>query len=171
MLHPPAGVSLRLATLDDVPACARLHAACWRAAYGPIVAPERLEGRLDVARFEESWRTRLEGGDERLLAVSEGVPIGFAASGPSRDADRPTPLELHALYVAEQHWGRGVGRLLLAEELGGQDASLWVLEDNVRARRFYQRLGFRADGSRKEHPSLLVQEVRLVRRGGHPVRA
>ena len=171
MLHPPAGVSLRLATPDDVPACARLHVACWRAAYGPLVAPELLEGRLDLARFEEAWRTRLEGGEQRLLAVSDGVPIGFAASGPGRDADRPTPRELYALYVAEAHWRRGVGRLLLAEELDGQDASLWVLEDNARARRFYERLGFEPDGCRREHAALLVQELRLVRRSGHPVRA
>ncbi len=171
VLIPPPGVSLRLATLDDVAALALLHQQCWREAYSPIVDGELLEAQLDLKRSEDNWRTQIENGRKRLIAVRDGVPIGFAASGPGRDDDLPTPRELYALYVAEAEWGSGVGRLLLAEELRGESASLWVLEDNKRARDFYARHGFERDGARKKYDELDVWEIRLVRRVDHPVRA
>lgn len=163
-------MSLRLATLDDAPACARLHLQCWREAYGSLVDPDRLEARLDVARSEQSWRTRIEQGERRLVAVRDDAPVGFSVSGPPRDDAPPTGLELMALYVARAEWGRGIGRLLLAAELDGEAAHLWVLEDNLRARGFYERHGFVTDGAREKDASLDAWEVRMVRRVDHPVR-
>ncbi len=154
-----------------MPALARLHQQCWREAYSPIVDEALLEAKLDLRRSEEVWRTQIEAGRKRLIAVRDGVPIGFASSGPGRDADLPTERELYALYVAAAEWGRGIGRLLLAEELAGDEASLWVLEGNTRARSFYERNGFACDGARKKYDELGVWEVRMVRRVDHPVRA
>ena len=162
---------MRTATLDDVAACARLHVQCWREAYGPIVDGARLAAAIDVGRWEERWRAQLAGGAQRLLALRGDVPVGFSTSGPGRDDDAPTALELYGLYVARPEWGRGIGRLLLAEELAGESASLWVLEANERARGFYARHGFATDGARKEHAPLDAWEVRMVRRVDHPVRA
>ena len=60
---------------------------------------------------------------------------------------------LEALYVRPRAWGGGLARRLHAaavEELerrGGERARLWVLEGNERARRFYERHGWRADGT------------------------
>ncbi len=170
MLIPPPGVSLRLATLDDVTALALLHQQCWREAYSPIVDNALLEARLDLRRSEDTWRTKIEEGSQRLIAVRDDVPIGFVASGAGRDDDPPTPRELYALYVARSDWGSGVGRLLLAEELRGESASLWVLEDNTRARDFYTRHGFEWDGARKRFDGLDAWEIRMVRRVDHPVR-
>ncbi len=168
---PPPGVSLRLATLDDVTALALLHRQCWREAYSSIVGEALLETQLDLGRSEDNWRTQIENGRKRLIALRGGVPIGFSSSGPSRDSDRPATRELYALYVAEAEWGRGVGRLLLAEELRGESASLWVLEENVRARDFYVRHGFAWDGARKRFDELGVWEVRMVRHVDRPVRS
>ena len=52
-------------------------------------------------------------------------------------------------------WGRGVSRLLLAvavrmlAEVGLDDITLWVLEGNQQARRFYEACGFKPDGTRQ----------------------
>ena len=44
---------------------------------------------------------------------------------------------------------------------GSSEASLWVLEDNARARRFYEARGWRADGAaRPWHTDLPLVEVR-----------
>lgn len=66
------------------------------------------------------------------------------------------------------HWGSGVGRELISagekrlRELGHVDAILWVLEDNPRARRFYERAGWNDDGGRRSITflGLEVPEVR-----------
>ena len=64
-----------------------------------------------------------------------------------------TPPWLEALYVRPQAWGSGVADELHAwaiEELRAAcvaTARLWVLEANARARRFYERRGWCADGT------------------------
>lgn len=53
-----------------------------------------------------------------------------------------------SIYFLPQYIGKGYGKLLLdavvgeLEQLGFHDIFLWVLEDNLRARRFYERAGF-----------------------------
>jgi len=60
--------------------------------------------------------------------------------------------ELYALYVAPAWWSTGTGRALMGHVLtalradGFPRAVLWVLADNARARRFYERAGFTPDG-------------------------
>jgi ribosomal protein S18 acetylase RimI-like enzyme len=64
-----------------------------------------------------------------------------------------------------------VGTALMAagiealRELGYSEVILWVLEDNPRARRFYEREGWALDGSRKDDEFLgvPVTEVRYRR--------
>jgi hypothetical protein len=52
----------------------------------------------------------------------------------------------------------GIGRSLLETSLDGlrstdrQVATLWVLETDRCARGFYERLGWRPDGARMDHP-------------------
>jgi len=92
--------------------------------------------------------------------------IGYASFGPERDADgipirhqagpaRPpgvSSAELYAIYVTPAWWSTGAGRDLLRRVLQETQAEgyprivLWVLERNTRARRFYERSGFRLDG-------------------------
>jgi GNAT superfamily N-acetyltransferase len=93
--------------------------------------------------------------------------IGYASFGPERDVlDMPWPYpltsagsggkvaELYALYVHPTWWSTGTGRALMDQVLAKVRAAgygcitLWVLEANARARRFYQRAGFIPDGAR-----------------------
>ena len=59
-------------------------------------------------------------------------------------------------------WGDGSGPALLAASLdalrasGFATASLWVLEDNPRARRFYEREGWAVDGGQRQEDVLGV---------------
>ena len=51
-----------------------------------------------------------------LVAVDDGAVVGFAAYGSFRDDARWPGYRLtveHTVHVAEGHWGRGVGRVLV----------------------------------------------------------
>lgn len=157
-------VTLRDAVPADAAACAAMHRNCWREAYADIADPTLLQTRLaDVGRWLSSWQRHLESGPPRILAEVDGEIIGFAVAGPSRDPEPPVPDELYAVYVREYWYGSGVAQALLEAALGDKAASLWVLEENARARAFYARNGFVVDGAREWYAGLGAWEVRMVR--------
>lgn len=162
-------VTYRPAATSDAVIAAHMHRECWREAYTPIVGASRLSAQLDNPAYQleqtQRWRAGILDGPPRILAVANGEPIGFASAGPSRDDPPVRDLELYALYVREAWYGAGVGRRLLHEVIGDRAASLWVLEANARARGFYDRHGFRADGALKVWTPMQVPEVRMIRPG------
>ena len=82
----------------------------------------------------------------------------FASYAPSRDEDAPEGTgEVPAIYVDPAAVGTGIGRELFAEaavalqEAGFTRATLWVLEANASARRFYEKAGWSWDGAVSTH--------------------
>jgi phosphinothricin acetyltransferase len=98
------------------------------------------------------WLARQESsGNPALVADDAGTVVGWSAYGDFRDSVRWPGYRLtveHSIHVDERHWGRGVGRALMAEladqarhagkrvMVGGIDGS------NDRSIRFHERLGF-----------------------------
>ena len=82
-----------------------------------------------------------------LVAVRDGHPVGLAAF---------EACWLHGLYVVPEEWGGGVaGRLHDAAVAAMPDCPelrLWTLEANHRARRFYERRGWRLNGETRVVP-------------------
>ncbi|HEY2477584.1 MAG TPA: GNAT family N-acetyltransferase [Solirubrobacterales bacterium] len=96
---------------------------------------------------------------------------GFVTYGPSRDEDLPGLAEIRALYVDPDCHRGGLGRMLMAEARsrlaaeGYEEAFLWVLRGNTRGATFYEREGWRPDGTtRLENPYDIVSEVHRFRR-------
>jgi ribosomal protein S18 acetylase RimI-like enzyme len=164
----PPGVTLRTATADDAEAGAELHLACWREAYGPYVDPEILEERLaGHDRWVAAWERQLSVGPPRTLALDGNEPVGFAVAGPSRKDDAPVDLELYALYTRAAWWGSGLGAALLHAVAPNGPCWLFVLEANTRARAFYRRHGFEADGHGQLYQGFGTWEIRMVRADDH----
>jgi GNAT superfamily N-acetyltransferase len=159
----PDGVRIRQARVDDAEALAVLHHECWDDAYTGLVPQQVLDDwRRDLAGRVERWRQQLGERQSTLLAEADDGPVGFVRTGPGRDDDIDLGLELIALYVRAAWWSTGLGRSLFEQAMGDLPAYLWVVEGNARAIRFYERQGFRRDGSSKEMPEGL--HVRMIRR-------
>jgi ribosomal protein S18 acetylase RimI-like enzyme len=79
--------------------------------------------------------------------------VGTVLAGPDPD-DRALG-HLARLNVAPERWAEGIGRRLYdaamasMAEAGFPAATLWVLERNPRARRWYERLGWKLTDARK----------------------
>lgn len=165
---------VRKAVDGDAQAIASLHIKSWQSAYRRQLPDEFLDHLSnELERRTEFWRTHIStaglGRHEIWTAKVETRLNGFAALGPARDADADAAAELYAMYVDPECWSQGVGRTLLAHSserlaaLGYSIAILWVLESNIRARRFYERAGWRADGGSKIESlpdSVTLREVR-----------
>ncbi len=167
-------MQVRRARLDDAAAIAEVHVRTWQDAYEHVFGAERLAG-VTVEQRLPMWRQILRDPAQTALVVEDetGRIVGWCTVAPSRDADADG--ELWGIYVLSEAWGSGAGTALMAagldalRESGYGEAILWVLEDNPRARRFYEREGWTLDGLRKEDQFLgvPVTEVRY-RRGLTP---
>ena len=165
---------LRPLALDDCDELGRVHIAVWRDAYSGIMPDDYLAGLSDE-RSADRWRAVAgqppDAPARTLVVVDErGRLAGFGSAGPSRDDDAPTEWELYAVNLAAAARGTGVADRLLDELLDDRDATLWVLEDNARARAFYTRRGFVDEGGRDQHPATGAPEMRLVRRASPTMR-
>ncbi|GAA1491200.1 GNAT family N-acetyltransferase [Brachybacterium sacelli] len=157
--------------LEDAEALARIHVRSWEVAYAHLIQGEQWFGREAVVRRTAQWKTWLtpgtRGADEGICRAgrdAEGTVIGLAASWPPRDAQPVPPRELSLLYIEEAWFGTGLGRALAEAILEHGPATVWVAEENPRARRFYEKLGFAADGATQVEEHLGgIRDVRMVR--------
>ncbi len=159
----------------DLTAVAELHALSRRVTYRGIIPDAQLRATT-AARLRRGWAERVtrESGTHRLyLAEAGGELRGFSYLGPG-DEDEPVPPGTGVLYAIHVHpdaQGRGVGRALMDRclrtfvEWRYARAILWVLDGNDRARRFYERAGWRHDGTVRESPigAALTRQLRYVR--------
>jgi GNAT superfamily N-acetyltransferase len=154
-------VNVRPAVPEDAAAVTAVHVASWEGTYRGVFPDDLLDGPdLAVSRLR-GWQRLLGEPAARtvdLVAEDDGDQIvGLFHAGPSRDEDAgPDTAEVMMIYASPDAWGTGVGRGLMTAALdllrdaGFTEVTLWVLDSNDRARRFYERAGFTADGATKD---------------------
>ncbi|MGH7920337.1 MAG: GNAT family N-acetyltransferase [Candidatus Dormibacteraceae bacterium] len=170
---------IREATLGDAGAVALVHVRSWQAAYAGHLPQDYLDN-LSVEQRRRSWEQILSATDwprtGTLVAEVEGKVersiAGFVSIFPTRDGDRDpaTTGEVGAIYVLAEAWGKGIGRALMRSaldrltEAGFSAATLWVLDSNDRARRFYEAGPWRLEGATKrdDRPGFAIDEVRYA---------
>ncbi|HWB21899.1 MAG TPA: GNAT family N-acetyltransferase [Gaiellaceae bacterium] len=162
-------MEIRTATGSDAEAVERIRVRGWQTAYRHVFPPDELDQlQADWSRWQRRFETPPAGWAIFVAETDEGV-VGFVAVGPSRD--RTPGGELYAIYVDPDSWSTGVGRALIAraeERLAEEydEATLWVLDENPRARRFYEAAGWAPDGAskREERLGVAALEVRYYKR-------
>ena len=138
----------------------------WQAAYRHAF-PAALLDNDSVEERERLWSHHLDLGVVAWVAEAEGGIVGFVSVGDSRTEEDAG--ELYAIYVLPEAWGTGAARELMAAatdwfaQEGYATAMLWVLADNPRAHRFYEREGWRAEETRLEPHRGIEVEVTLFR--------
>ena len=133
---------IRRARADEGPILAAVCERASLAALAHIFPPETYPYPRNAVRAR--WVAAVaDPGARTLLAIDEEEPVGAACV---------TDGWLQGLYVVPERWGTGLAdelhdhALELVRDLGSASCRLWVLEDNARARRFYQRRAWRENG-------------------------
>jgi RimJ/RimL family protein N-acetyltransferase len=166
-------VAVRPAEPSDAHELAVVHVRAWQAAYQGLISQQYLDN-LDVVERTAAWGRGLGdagSGVRVLVAEVDGRVVGFVNFGRARDVESEADGEVYAINVHPDHWQVGAGSALLTAaqrglaDLGYRRAVLWVLPGNTRARRFYQRFGWAAEGvdRTRDVQGATVPEVRYGR--------
>ncbi len=147
---------VRPAVPEDAYAVAQVQVRSWQSAYPGLIAQQYLNG-LEPEAVAGTYTFGRVGIriPSTVVAFDAATICGLATTGLRRDSDLPGFGELMAIYVDPEYMRTGVGRLLISaarerlRALGVDAAALWVLDGNARARRFYERGGWRFDGTRR----------------------
>ena len=151
-------LTIRDAEARDAHAIAKIQVNASRVVYAGIFSTVSstmtIESRIPV------WQDfiAVAGGPHRLLVAEQSAEIwGYSHFGPTRDRDQSASpaAELYSIYVTPERWRHRIGSRLLIEstkivgDAGFASCTLWVLAENSNARRFYERHGWRSDGTER----------------------
>lgn len=148
----------------------------WQVAYRGQLPDDFLDAlSSEIEQRTAFWERAIRGASARrqhqLVALDGERVVGFVTFGPHEPVEDPNVGELYAIYLDPAYWGRGYGRALFSAAERGLKAdgyaaaTLWVLETNARARRFYEIAGWVADGGTKteQRGAIELREVRYRR--------
>lgn len=149
---------LRVASVKDAPAIIALDHAIVAAGEGIVVGPDQLRNVEQESRRIDDLYRGFSAGEATTSVVAELLQPVAAIVGLA-DLHQFTPERVRhvatlsvGIHPAHQH--QGIGRQLMqalidhARLCGLERLELYVRADNARARRLYESLGFRHEGTR-----------------------
>lgn len=138
-------MEIRYITKNDNPLeISKIYESSWKYAYKGIIPQDYLDS-IPTGQWANSIN---KVGLNSLVLTDHGRIIGTASFCKSRWEKYSDYGEVVSIYFLPDYIGKGYGSLLLKkcmEELkqyGFHKVLLWVLEDNHRARKFYEKFGF-----------------------------
>lgn len=144
--------------LGDEETMAYILTESWKAGFKDILNVDILQRFTQIDKVTAMFRHLLEQnkGNGYLLKV-EGEPHCIAWWDAPRENDMPGYAELICIHSLQNQWRKGFGSTMMDRVLsdianaGYSKVMLWVFEDNVRARRFYEAHGFETNGKLKSN--------------------
>lgn len=139
-------ITLRRARLADAAEIAEVHDCAWREAYRGVIPGRELE-KMIARRGPRWWQGAITRGTRIAVVDFDESVAGYVSYGRNRLGDAETEGEIFELYLAPEFQGLGFGRKLFnaaCRDLaahGFSNCLVWVLADNHRAVRFYEKLG------------------------------
>lgn len=129
---------------DDLNAVREIYEKSWKFAYKGIIPQDYLDNIPKTKWGGNSFKN----GRTELIAAEGNKFVGTASFCPSRWEKFSSCGEIVSIYLLPEYIGKGIGSQLInvcideLEYLGYREILLWVLEDNNRARSFYEKHGF-----------------------------
>ena len=151
-------MSVRNAEFEDMKRFGHIMSVSFRTAFADFVTQETMDACAQeencVALLEHVFR---DGQMHFLIGEDSGMLVWKQTDDGA---------EIVAIHSLPESWGTGLGHAMLEaalNQIGEGTVFLWAFRDNIRARRFYEKHGFRWDGSERVSEFDGALEVRYVR--------
>lgn len=146
------------AEFEDMALAAEIMVTSFRSAFRDLVSPET----MDTCANPDNCRRMLEDMyREGKMHFLMGGKQGFICW---QETENGT--EIMAIHTLPESRGTGLGRAMLQEalrQIGDRSVYLWAFKENTRARRFYEKNGFRWNGGERISEFDGALEVRYER--------
>ena len=141
-------ITVRRASTDDLEPLTSAYTAAWREGFRDMFsALVFIREDFDQERQEECRQALLDDSIDVYVAEHDGYVVGYSGV-----ADRGDESEVVALWVHPHAWGSGAGPALLAtiedrhRNVGRMHLRTWLPEDSPRARRAFEKAGWKPSG-------------------------
>ena len=140
----------QMQTADEIDGKGYVHYKSWQETYAGLIDSEYLQKIT-----EEKCKAIARKWTDNILVAKDGDKvIGFVGYGKYRDDTLADYGEVFAIYVLADNHGQKVGYELMNAAINKlsdyNKIAVWVLKGNERAIKFYERYGFRFDGTEQE---------------------
>lgn len=142
-------ITLRLATLPDIPLIQEVAELTWPISYRGIISPEQIRYMLDLMYSQPKLEAAITDPKQAFwLAEEDEKVVGFC--GIEHGYPEPGITRIHKLYILPDTQGSGLGKILMdhiedqAKKRGNNMLHLNVNKEN-KAVGFYQKHGFSLD--------------------------
>ena len=163
---------IREATIKDAARIAEIDVNSCRYAYKRIVSDECLFKDLSVESRIPSVERWI---NEKLFEIyvyedpDSGMIKGMMGIGECGDEDKKGAFELHFIYIDPEFVRTGIGSEMLkffeskGRAKGFSEFVVWVLEENLMGRNFYEKNGYISDGKDKMFKRWNKREIRYLK--------
>ena len=146
---------IRYADLNDSEMLGKIHSESAQAGFKGIIQDNMLKEVFSMERRAKRFADELSSGSPKTaIVLEENEPAGLISFGSCRYGNRDKSwTEIWRVYVIKEFWGSGAAEGLTEwgineiKKEGFKNIELWVLEKNIRAKSFYERVGFKYDNT------------------------
>ncbi|MDR1159402.1 MAG: GNAT family N-acetyltransferase [Syntrophomonadaceae bacterium] len=144
------------ATVDCVSDMGFIHSKSWQAAYRGIIPDNVVDDFLPEKRAAIFQKVITTNPEEYYLFKVDDIPAGIGSLYKNYEENMDeTEGEIYSIYFHPDFWGTLATHKAVEfcldrlKELGFKRIVIWVLQDNIRARKFYEKHGFTLDGAQQ----------------------
>ena len=122
-----------------------VHSGAWKQAYKDVFPDEYLNEDTPEKRTQEFLDSCKDKGIYYYMICEDDKAVGIV-----KFTDAEEKFEILSFYILDEYRNKGLGMQVieyLKKEFDKKKLVLWVLEDNVKAKRFYENNGFKNTGN------------------------
>jgi RimJ/RimL family protein N-acetyltransferase len=163
---------IRYANLDDSNILGKIHSEASQVGFKDIIPDDVLNEVFSIERRTKRFISELtEGSPRTAIIFEENEPAGMISFGKGRYGNNDNSwIEIWRVYLVQKFWGSGVAKELMEWGINEilkenfVNIELWVLEENMRAIKFYEKMGFKHDNT--VQTTDMGKELRYIKRHG-----
>ncbi len=146
---------IRFANLNDADILGRILSESSIAGFKELIPCDTLNDIFSIERRTNRFNCELNKGSPKTALIFEkNEPAGFISFGACRYGNHDNSwIEIWRVYLIPKYWGSGAAKELMEWAINEilkenfLNIELWVLENNIRAKKFYEKMGFKHDNT------------------------